>query len=40
VVPSMVMMMFTLWRLIGGITKLTGLSSEEIFRTREPAAGK
>jgi len=39
VVPSMVMMMFTLWRLIGGITRLTGLSTDEIFRTREPAEG-
>ncbi len=31
-VPSMAMMMFALWKLIGGIKTLTGLSLEEIFK--------
>ncbi|MDR2676254.1 MAG: MFS transporter [Opitutaceae bacterium] len=32
VVPSMVMLMFVLWKLIGGIQRLTGLEQEQIFR--------
>jgi hypothetical protein len=32
VIPSMLMMMFALWRLIGGIRRLTGLAFEDIFR--------
>jgi len=32
VVPSMIMMMYALWRLIGGIRRLTGLGFEDIFR--------
>ncbi len=32
VIPSLVMMMFALWRLIGGIRRLTGLAFEDIFR--------
>ncbi len=32
-VPSMAMMMFALWKLLGGIKALTGLSLEEIFKT-------
>lgn len=36
VIPSMLMMMFALWRLIGGIRRLTGLAFEEIFHA-EPA---
>jgi len=32
VIPSMIMMMFALWRLIGGIRRLTGLAFEDIFR--------
>jgi hypothetical protein len=35
VLPSMVMMMVALWRLIGGITKLTGLTMDDVFRTEE-----
>lgn len=36
VVPSMIMMMYALWRLIGGIRQLTGLAFEEIFREKTP----
>lgn len=36
VVPSMLMMMFALWRLIGGIRRLTGLAFEDIFRAEAP----
>lgn len=36
VVPSMAMMMFALWRLLGGIKKLTGLDFDAIFRTPPP----
>jgi hypothetical protein len=32
VLPSMVMLMFVLWKLIGGIQRLTGLEQEQIFR--------
>jgi hypothetical protein len=38
VVPSMAMMMFTLWRLIGSITRLTGLSTDEVFKAKESQA--
>lgn len=37
VVPSMGMMMFALWRLLGGIKQLTGLELEEVF---QPQAAK
>ncbi|MFA6288952.1 MAG: VC0807 family protein [Opitutaceae bacterium] len=33
VLPSMVMMMFALWKLLHGIKVLTGLGMEEIFKT-------
>ena len=33
VLPSMAMMMFALWRLLGGLQKVTGLTLEEIMRT-------
>lgn len=33
VLPSMAVMMFVFWRLLNGITALTGLSSDEIFRS-------
>jgi hypothetical protein len=36
VIPSMIMMMFALWRLIGGIRRLTGLAFEDIFRAEAP----
>lgn len=32
VIPSMIVMVFTLWKLLGGIKKLTGLDLEEVFR--------
>ncbi|HWA85993.1 MAG TPA: VC0807 family protein [Opitutus sp.] len=32
VIPSMAMLMIALWRLLGGLTKLTGLTSDEVFR--------
>jgi len=32
VLPSMAMMLFVLWRLLGGIRKLTDLSLDDIFR--------
>jgi hypothetical protein len=34
VVPSMGMMMFALWRLLGGIKRLTGLELEEVFHAQ------
>lgn len=34
--PSMIMMMYALWRLIGGIRRLTGLAFEDIFREKTP----
>jgi len=39
VVPSMAMMMFALWRLIKGISRLTGLTTDEIFKS-QPVASK
>lgn len=38
--PSMAMMMVALWRLLGGIKRLTGLGLEEIFRTPPEKPGK
>ncbi|MCR6655664.1 MAG: MFS transporter [Opitutus sp.] len=35
VLPSMVMLMIALWQLVKGITALTGLTTDEIFRTPE-----
>jgi len=35
VVPSMAMMMFALWQLLGGIKKLTGLELDQIFHAQE-----
>lgn len=34
--PSMVVMMFVFWRLINGLTAITGLTTEEIFRGEKP----
>lgn len=39
VVPSMAMMMFTLFRLLNGITALTGLPKEQIFHGGNPKTG-
>jgi hypothetical protein len=33
VIPSMAVMMFVFWRLLTGITALTGLTQDEVFRT-------
>jgi hypothetical protein len=33
--PSMAILMVILWKLIGGIGKLTGLTTDEIFRSKE-----
>lgn len=35
-VPSMAMMIFILWRLIGGIKSLTGLALDDIFKAPPP----
>jgi len=35
VVPSMGMMMFALWRLLGGIKRLTGLELDAVFAAKE-----
>jgi hypothetical protein len=35
VVPSMAMLMIGLWRLIKGLNALTGLTTDEIFKTPE-----
>jgi hypothetical protein len=32
-IPSMAMLMFALWKLLGGIKKLTGLEFDDIFKT-------
>lgn len=37
VIPSMAMMLVALWQLIKGITALTGLTMDEIFRSEEKA---
>ncbi len=36
VIPSMAMMMFALWRLLGGIKRITGLDMDSIFKTPPP----
>jgi hypothetical protein len=33
VVPSMIMLMVALWRLLGGLSKLTGLTIDEVLRS-------
>ena len=33
VIPSMAMMIFVLWRLLGGIKRITGLNLDDIFKT-------
>ena len=38
VLPSMAMMMFVLWRLLRGITALTGLTLDDVFHT-QPGQG-
>lgn len=40
VVPSMLMMMLAMWRLVAGLKALTGLTTDELFRSEEkkPAA--
>jgi hypothetical protein len=38
VVPSMAIMMFALWQLLGGIKKLTGLELDQIFHAQENKA--
>jgi hypothetical protein len=41
VLPSMAMMLYVLWRLLGGIRRLTGLELDDIFRAppeKKPAA--
>ncbi len=38
VVPCLVIMLFALWRLMKGISRLTGLSTEEILRTQQSPA--
>jgi hypothetical protein len=37
--PSMAILMVILWKLIGGIGKLTGLTTDEIFRSKETRKG-
>lgn len=34
-VPSMAVMVFAMWKLLGGLEKLTGLSGEELFHERK-----
>jgi hypothetical protein len=36
VIPSMVVMMLVFWRLVNGLTALTGLSTDEIFHAEKP----
>lgn len=36
VVPSLALTLIALWRLVTGISKLTGLSKEEVFKTPPP----
>lgn len=38
VIPSLVVMMIVFWKLVNGLGKLTGLSSDEIFRSEKPKA--
>ena len=35
VVPSMIAMMIIFWKLIGGLSRLTGLTSDEIFKSEK-----
>jgi hypothetical protein len=35
VVPSMVVMMWLFWRLMNGLSQLTGLTTDEIFKTEK-----
>ena len=35
VIPSMVVMLTVFWKLITGLTKLTGLTTDEIFKTEK-----
>jgi hypothetical protein len=39
VIPSMVVMMFVFWKLVTGLSQITGLSSDEIFRAEKPKQG-
>ncbi len=39
-VPAMIMMMIVLWRLIGGVQKLTGLDTDSILKGGSPAQKK
>lgn len=39
VIPSMAVMMYVFWRLVTGLAGLTGLTTDEIFRTEKPKAG-
>jgi hypothetical protein len=34
-VPSMAMMMFSLWQLLKGVETLTGLTADDVFRTEK-----
>lgn len=36
VIPSMAVMMFVFWRLVNGLTALTGLKTDEIFHAEKP----
>ncbi len=38
VVPTMIVTMFVFWRLMSGLTRLTGLTTEEIFHTEKKKA--
>jgi hypothetical protein len=40
VIPSMAMLMFALWRLLGGIKRITGLELDAIFKTPPPKPEK
>jgi hypothetical protein len=35
VIPSMIVMMTVFWKLVSGLGKLTGLTSDEIFKTEK-----
>lgn len=39
VIPSLALTLLALWRLVSGISKLTGLSKEEVFKTPPPKKG-
>lgn len=36
-IPTMAVMLFAMWQLLGGLEKLTGLSGDEIFHQRQKA---